>query len=281
MNDYIYGHAQAKKVLNTLINRSQERWYKKSVLGSEEYPTALNCFLIGPSGTGKTALVKSLANKHDMPFLTVDATSFVPSGATKDSGLNKEGLRKLIKDTAAKYISKKRSGSLEGALDKTIVFVDEFDKLGTSFDSTGNWNQHVQANFLTLIEELNNITWIFAGAFNKFFTVKETKRSIGFFNSVEEEERKITEENIIDMGIIPEILGRIHLIVQLDDFTQIDYENITKNLLETKYTELKNIDIESVARAAKNSGQGVRSITRQLELAIIDNAEPWVMPSVF
>lgn len=288
IDDLVYGHARAKKVLQVLINRSKERHYKKCVKGEEVYPDRLNCLLIGQSGTGKTHLIKSMSKIHDFPLLCIDATELMPTG--NDSGLNRNQLRKLIMDTAKEYTNKPQYHSVEGVLNQMVIFVDEFDKLGRSYDSSGNWNKQVQSSFLTMIEdteELAGISWIFAGAFSGIYETRSEKKrhGIGFFEHHEESKpsQEIKEQDILKAGIIPEMLGRIPLIVQLDDFVLEDYINIVKQLLETKYNVLKSVNVEQIAEQAMSSGQGIRSITRQLEMALIDQeAEtPWVMPTVF
>lgn len=285
MSNQVYGHSQAKKVLNVLHNRSQERYYKKCVLGDSDYPERLNCLLIGPSGTGKTHLVKTFTEQHNIPLLCIDATELMPTG--NDTGINRKQLRKLILDTANEYAKKPQFHSPEGVLNQLFIFVDEFDKLGTSFDSSGNWNKHVQASFLTIIEnkeEFSGISWIFAGAFTNCRENKIKPKSIGFFhdsNVQKDVTDQLTEQDIIKSGIIPEMLGRIPLIVQLDTFTVENYEEIVHKLVADKYAVLTNINVKQVAEQAMSSGQGVRSIIRQLEMALIDHeAEtPWVMPT--
>lgn len=287
IDELVYGHKQAKKVLQVLINRSKERYYKKCVKGIEEYPERLNCLLIGQSGTGKTHLMRCLAAIYEFPLLCIDATELMPTG--NDTGLNRKQLRKLIFDTAKDLTHKPQYHSIEGVLNQMIIFVDEFDKLGTCFESSGNWNKHVQSNFLTMIEnteELGGISWVFAGAFSGLYENRNIKKnSIGFFEQAEESKpsQEIKEQDILKAGIIPEMLGRIPLIVQLDDFTIGDYMNVVEKLLETKYNTLMNVNVLEVAETALSSGQGIRSITRQLEMALIDQeAEtPWEMPVPF
>lgn len=283
MNE-VYGHAKAKRVLDVLINRSQERYYKKCVVGESDYPERLNCLIVGPSGTGKTHLLKTKCREYDVPLLCIDATELMPTG--NDSGLNRKQLKKLIMDTAKEYASKPKYTSIEGVLNQMIVFVDEFDKLGVSFDSSGNWNKHVQANFLTMIEnkeDLSGVSWVFAGAFSSFYTNRGTSSQIGFFSESQNTFEELTDQEIIKAGIIPEMMGRIPLIVELDEFTIDDYANIINTMLTAKYKSLKDVNVSEVAEKAMISGQGVRSIIRQLEMTLIEHeaSTPWVMPSVF
>lgn len=286
LEQLVYGHKEAKKVLRVIINRSQERYYKKCVMGMHEYPDRLNCLLVGPSGTGKTHLIRSMSKLYKFPLLNIVATDLMPTG--NETGINKNQLRKLIFDTAGEYLKKPEYSSLQGVLNQMIVFVDEFDKLGVCFDSSGNWNKHVQASFLTLLEDnedLSGVTWVFAGAFSSLYFNRVKPKSIGFFHKDEEEPnaQTLSDQDIVKAGIIPEMVGRIPLIVELDRFTLEDYTKIVEQCIENKYSMLTNVDVDKIAEKAMSSGQGVRSITRQLEMALIDQEadNPWVMPSVF
>lgn len=274
IDDLVYGHTQAKKVLKVLIKRSQDRYYKKCLMAESEYPERLNCLLVGPSGTGKTLLMRSLAKIHGFPLLSIDATELMPTG--NDTGINRKQLKKLIADKVKECLEKPGYHSSQGVLNQMVIFVDEFDKLGTCFDSSGNWNKHVQANFLTMIEnddELEGVSWVFAGAFSGYYEGKSvSEKTIGFFGTKStKEKQEISEQDILKHGIIPELLGRIPLIVELDLFELDDYVKITENLVNTKYSKLGSVDVKRIAEKAMSSGQGIRSITRQLEMALIDH----------
>lgn len=276
LNELVYGHNQAKKTLLALIRRSQDRYYKKCVLGETELQDTLKCLLIGQSGTGKTHLIQSLRKLYNFPLISLDATQLVPTG--NGDGMNVKQLKKLINDKAQELAKEPQYYSPEGVINQMVIFVDEFDKLGNCFDSTGKWNQHVQANFLTMIddkEEFSGISWIFAGAFSKLYENKAVvKNSIGFFQVADtnvQETAQFSDDDIIKSGIIPELLGRISLIVELDRFGKDDYARVLHTLL-LKYPELTDVCHESIIAKAMASGQGIRSMTRQLEMLNIEQA---------
>lgn len=275
LDTLVYGHTRAKKVLSVLLKRSRERYYKKCVLGEEKYPEALKCLLIGPSGTGKTHLIRSFKKLYGFPLISIDATQLMPTG--NGEGINSKQLKKLIDSTAAELLGKPDYFSTEGILNQLVIFVDEFDKLGTCFDSSGNWNKHVQANFLTLIDDqemYGGISWIFAGAFSGVYEKKSTNsKGIGFVSNKERHIAEITDEDIIKAGIIPEMLGRISLIVPLDNFTKDNYKEVLISRLLPNYENLKHMDdthIEEIVEKAHTSGQGIRHLIRQLEMLSIE-----------
>lgn len=275
--DSVYGHERAKKVLKSVINRSRERYYRKIVQGYDIYPDRLNCLLVGQSGTGKTHLVRQLASEYNINLVTIDATQLAPTSAA--NGTTSDDLRRIIDQAVDMRLKQPENFSREGVLAQTVIFVDEFDKLGNCFDSSGNWNTHVQSNFLTLVDDKGkfaDVTWIFAGAFTKLYV--PISRSIGFFAESVTSETELCDADIVRAGIIPEMVGRISLIVQLDTFTLRDYERITEQLLYDKYVTIKSADVAGIAQRAMTSGQGVRSVMRQLEMALIDQESdmPWL-----
>jgi ATP-dependent Clp protease ATP-binding subunit ClpX len=273
IDDMVYGHKQAKKVIQAVLNRSQDRYYRKCIKGESDYLQTLKCLLIGPSGTGKTHLVQSYKELYKFPLIYLDATQLMPSG--NDHGVNIKQLKKLIDDTCQQLTKTPQYHSPEGVLNQLIIYVDEFDKLGNCFESSGAWNKHVQANFLTMIDnkdEFAGISWIFTGAFSELFKNKNNSNSIGFFtdNKSEHIENEITDKDIIKSGIIPEMLGRINLIAQLDIFTEEDYKKILTERLLPNYPALIDINIDIMVTKAIKSEQGIRSLTRQLEMLAID-----------
>lgn len=276
----VYGHDKAKKTLITLVRRAKLRYYQKWGQNNNNPISTMNCLLVGDSGTGKTHLIESLAEIMDFPFLRVDATSLTPTGS--GSGINSAKLRSMIEDTAKAYVHGSPAylnRTIDGSIDQMVVFVDEIDKLANSFDSSGNWNAHVQSNFLTLIDDkhrLKGVSWVFAGAFSGI--EREQKDTQLGFTAADTETKTIdiNDAEIIKEGLIPELVGRIGSITALDTFTEQDYINILENgLLQEKYDELESCgvvsavmnyeDVKELAKTAKDSGQGVRSLKRELD----------------
>jgi ATP-dependent Clp protease ATP-binding subunit ClpX len=279
IDEAVFGHAQAKKVLQVLLERSRNRYMRKCVLGQQDVPATLKCLLIGQSGTGKTHLMQSLSKIHKFPLINLDATQLMPTGNT--DGTNIKQLKKLIHDKAKEELERSKANidgryhSEEGVMNQLVIFVDEFDKLGTSFDSSGNWNKHVQANFLTMIdnkEEFEGISWVFAGAFSSLYNNTQSN-GIGFqATHTVKTKTVVSDESLVKAGIIPEMLGRISLIVQLDEFTDVEYKEVLTERLLKNYTNLSlaEEELDKIVKTAMASGQGIRSMTRQLEMLSID-----------
>lgn len=174
----------------------------------------------------------------------------------------------------------------EGTIDQMVVFIDEIDKLGRSFDSSGNWNNHVQSNFLTLFDnktEFAGVSFIFAGAFSDITGEDQVKKkSIGFLKDDTAEARKEEiDALVVNSGLIPELVGRLTSIVELDKFSEDDYYDllvdrlIPKKLLTLAFfntfdVELSESRLRAMAKSAHASGQGIRSLQRQLDKEYLD-----------
>ncbi len=284
LSKIVIGHEHAKKVLINLVNRSKLAYYQKWGLLETEHPITLsNCLLIGDSGTGKTFLVESLSSVMEFPLVKIDATELNPTGAS--GGLKKKDVVKKIIDKVKEVMeeSPETYWSLDGTLDQVIVFVDEIDKLGQQLSS--DWNAHVQSNFLTLFEnkgELKGITFVFAGAFTGLEKRGSKKESIGFSRQ-EEKEHKSEDlaQKVIKFGLIPELVGRLHNIVLLDELKEGEYRHILIHKLLPKarehlsYFGIEDFDltveqIHTLVNSAMKSGLGVRALETGLNKLLVE-----------
>lgn len=289
VSKHIHGHTKAKKILINLVNRAllrcEQRW--GSHIKDSNAITNQNCMIIGKSGTGKTYLIEQLAEVMDFHFVRIDATSLAPMSA---SGETKTDVLKTVKNSAERYFKCAMQGKyscVQEVLDQTIVFVDEIDKLARSFDGgSGNWNKHTQANFLTVFENkaagFENLSWVFAGAFTSLLNKTKKTSPIGFYTlEAKEVPEKDIETDIINFGLIPELIGRIHHIVELDELTKEDYRHILTNIIIPKrikqlsftsidYNILEELNIEQIVDKAFKSEQGVRSMVKSIDNFLID-----------
>ncbi len=283
LNESVYGHAEAKKTLIMLISRSRMRHYQKygKLMDTSNLLAPMKTLLIGSSGTGKTHLVESLRKIYPFPLVRLDATNLNPTGAS--GGTKAEDVPKKIV-AAAQYCVDNHPElypTLDGALDRAIVFVDEIDKLGRK--TAYEWNQGTQSAFLTLFDSktlFNGVSFIFAGAFSELTKPKQKSNKssgLGFLSKDEQlKSKEVTDQDIIDSGIIPELVGRLTSIVSLDIFTKKEmYDILVNRLLPKKQrdlaayyifdTELTDEQLWKIAGDASESEQGVRHMQRSLD----------------
>lgn len=285
LNEYVFGHTEAKKALITMLSRARLRHYQKfnKEMDDEHLIAPMKVLLIAPSGTGKTHLVESLRKIVPFPLVRVDATQMNPAGSS--GGVKVADLKKQILEEATRCCLDYPEFyySIEGAVDRCVVFIDEVDKLGTSFESSGNWNSHVQSNFLTMFDhkhEYAGVSFVFAGAFSEITKIVNNK-GLGFVQGKHIDKTKAIDERLVGCGLIPELVGRINYIAELDLFTEDDMLKIMKTkLLPKKYRDLAayglfNVEMPDdklleIIKLGMRSGQGVRYLQRALDKHFLD-----------
>lgn len=291
LNKTVYGHESVKKLLITMLSRQKFRYYQKFLRADEDYDIVdkLNCLLVGGSGTGKTYMLYELAKITNFNFIYVDATKLNPTGAS--GGVKDNDLRDMLISSATTYARDDRTlaYTTEGGLAQTVVFMDEVDKLAKSFEGSGNWNKHVQSNFLTLIddkEEFGDVCWVFAGAFDGM-EIREGKDGFGFTGEKQEAEQ-LTDQHVLDYGLLPELVGRCGVVSGLDVFDADDYYNILQMYLLPKkrkdlahfgvfFDECSEETLRKIAEKASKNQEGVRGLRKLLEIEFLEqefNSEP-------
>lgn len=272
LNFTVVGHFEAKKKLISAVNRARIYYYRRWVIGSEPYPHKTNLMLIGESGTGKTFMVKELCRIIKVPFFYVDTTKLVPSGAGS-GGISALKLSERLEEFVNEYLNTHQSEyySKEGVKAQTIIFLDEFDKLSSHYDgSDGEWNRHTQTHILQMLESWSESSIvIFAGAFSGLDKTRNEK-TIGFNRQTISSQSKDLEESVMEYGFIPEIMGRMGVIAELDKFQLKDYIYILQHHIIPEFFELasmynfkyslKHNEIKRIAEVAMKSGQGVRNL---------------------
>lgn len=295
LNKLVWGHLEAKKVLINLVNKSRIRYHQKTVLLEKDVTKLMSpgkCLLVGGSGTGKTYLVQMLKQILNFPLLVLDATQLNPTGAS--GGVKAENIKKMIVAEASSH-SKAHPNqfpTVESAIDQMVVFIDEIDKLGQKVSD--DWNKHVQSNFLTVLEnnhENYGLSFIFAGAFTGMDRDAKLADDGGAKIGFNRVERKDTtgaksiqdlDEAVVKYGLMPEIVGRINSIVALDNLGEDQYYDVLVSRLLPNYVFIASVyydiddysipedQLREMAKKAMRSGQGVRSLKRQLDAHFTD-----------
>lgn len=261
LDEYIIGQEEAKKILSVAVYNH----YKRITVKTSTEIQKTNIMLIGPTGSGKTYLMQTLAKILNVPLLIVDATSFTEAGYVGD---NVEDILKKLYFKAGKNLK---------LAEKGIVYIDEVDKLLSKSDDPSKRDVNgmgVQQALLKILEdcevsfklkenELNqkemtmntkNILFVAGGAFIGLDKVVERRlhnqntSSIGF-NKIEKEyidlSKDVISDDIVKYGMIPEFVGRIPVFVQLSKLTNEELEKILtkpKNCLTKQYKSLFKID---------------------------------------
>lgn len=303
LNRFVVGQDEAKRVMSIAAHNH----YKRLLIHKESnYTKTLdktNVMLIGPTGTGKTHMIKHLADFMGVPYYIGDANSLTAAGYV---GKDVEDLIAGLIDNAEGHVEAAASG---------IIFIDEFDKISKRSGSANTKDvggEAVQQALLKLIEgtqvtitkstglsktqitiDTSHILFIVGGAFVGLEEIiarrcKDINRTaIGFHATVEKAKEpelalmhKVMPEDIEKYGFIPELIGRLPLVAVLDELSEEDLIRIMTQIegnILWQYTELfaynqNNLKIEDEAfaviaknaRKAKTGARGLRSILEKV-----------------
>jgi len=282
LDEYVIGQEDAKKVLSVALYNHYKRVSFDT--GGIEIKKS-NILMVGPTGSGKTHIVSTLARMLNVPFIAADSTSLIGSGV--------RGIDSIIASliVAANYDI--------GYAERGIIFLDEVDKLASKYNRS---SETIQQALLKTIEgtiatvsvqgqsaQINtgNILFVVGGAFVDLEQHINDRvggnNVVGITVTITELIKKVVPEDFKNFGLIPELLGRLPIVVALEELSRealIDILTKPKNNLIAQYKQIFAMDnmqlvftrdsLERIADKAIKLGTGARGLHTVVEETLRD-----------